>query len=569
MFRILLLSDFHISDPANEPIVLRDAFYDEYINGMISKIRDEGISSIDCIIITGDFVHKGNVRHYGHALKIIEHFAKELSVEYEQIVTCIGNHDVVRYYENRTEYYLARKEYLSFSSCFANGYGQSISKRAQLIKLRENLHVVSIDSTLHAKEVGMPGKISTNDIDRILTSIKELGKNNLLLLCSHFPPIPQLLEPAPFDEDNADWYSQHIWTMAHELTHRLKDIRKPFSTLWFSGDVHKDFQLNIDEHYYITTGRFGTNDQEYSNFRRQAKIIELHTEPEDKSPPRIFQIEYIPVGHIHQTIGKWNLVKQNFQETSTGKRIISSYEASTEIQDIESKIPSSSAERAFEIQLIDYNLESLIYQNIIQKKLYIWGRYRTWNNLVSLSWIPIGPLVNNGDLLSLIVYNISKYVTKEILSNIDETKRKGSTIILGADCWGAVLSSQVSVATGINNIVYASRSGGEHGSKYESINSDYASIISQFKNVIILSDVVATGQSLKSTYERLKENISEDEFKNIFWHSISIICDKNKTNKVDLTFLSSISTACRKIAMPIIKDSDLPAEKILPSDIVW
>ena len=79
-------------------------------------------------------------------------------------------------------------------------------------------------------------------------------------------------------------------------------------------------------------------------------------------------------------------------------------------------------------------------------------------------------MLNSGDILSLVVHNFSKYIKNEILFNLNESERKDNTIILGADCWGAVLSSQVSVVTGINNIVYASRSGGKHGSKYGALN---------------------------------------------------------------------------------------------------
>lgn len=570
---VLHLTDFHIDNPSGDDEPLRDGFYRQYIkcfSQALNDYPDTHNKSIDAIVITGDFVNGGiNKDNFSHAEKVIQHLCEKFNVQQERVFVCNGNHDIDRPLEFQSDFVGARRLYNDFAGKFGNGKRADESKRYSLVKTGFGVHVLLIDSTLYAYGESRPGDISVNEMDDIYNAIdeQEIGQEELLIVASHHPVYafrsPFGPNPDPDDEDK--WNKKHLWESAPRLSLKLnRNFKNPI--LWLSGDIHVADQQRDGIIHAVVTGRFGTSTKSIQTLaRRQGRLVVISSRGKFKS----WLCQYEPRGHVDdQENERWIVFPAHYPNDSDHENSGGSDEThQTEEQAKEREDDKSTGKLQEEIpphqpRILSELLQAKIIETITKNRLYHLGRYATSENEASLAWVPMGGLMNSGELFPFIVTAMSQHINK-LLADSNEC----NSIIVGLDSWGAILASQLSVITGIENICIAARAGGRTHTPLETIGIAMQDNLRKFEHVILVSDVIGTGSTLKYVHEKSCEKMSAEQKQNIKWTVLSVICDKQRDRRSTLGFAYSNMTACSDLEMPILSKGNLPNEDILPTDI--
>lgn len=575
---VLHITDFHIADPNSTHEHLREKFFREYLNDLVDAIKRHeiiGKKPVDTIVITGDFINFGNRdglarTNFAHAKKVIDHLCDKLGVGKKAVFACYGNHDVDRDLESMGKHTEARNEFTSFADDYGNASGEIHGNYANLVKTAFGTHTLLLDSTFNAGGKNRPGQISDAEIDEIMERLRlaNLDSGELLIIASHYPTCSYVAAGAPFDESNPEWSADHMWSSAYPIYARLNKATN-VPVLWLSGDIHRQDYIIEKSIHTVVTGRLGAaSGAMTSQVRRQARIILVSKEGNSRS----WLCEYVPSGHRAQAqIGDWQLSEQTphmlsprtEQASSTVNQPVAeptSVAMPMPQQGQDAPIPSYS--ECPPVELLSVELQGAIVGAIANKKLYSLGRFSTSKTESTMAWIPMGALLDQGELLSSLVTQMAKKVKKE-LADI----KPDNPIIIGLDSWGSILASQVSVMTGIKNFCIAGRAKGLTHTAPERISETVRNGVLVCDLIILISDVIGTGMSLKGMYDDLTEEMSEKQKKQVEWILLSVICDDRCDRKSNLCFAHTNITACKDLRMPILKNDGLPSESVLPADI--
>ena len=564
---ILHITDMHIDDPSDNKEPLGKKNYKEYITQFSEKIRQNNYLP-NCIVATGDFIDKGNINNFDHAKDVLFYLAKKLDLSYEKIAVCCGNHDRLLEEDKKNNTIAARKHFKEFSQFFVNKTSLITTDRASLCKLCDDIYVLILDSTLGSKVGDRPGSISNKEVNCIINNIilDKFESNSLLIVCSHYPlatTLSHFLVP-----QDPEWVEKHIWKgKAGELYSRIIDSRSSKQTLWLYGDIHHpDGRILQRGSYFVTTGNFGP-----SNIKspRQGRIIRIYNKIENK--PGFLTLEY------NQTDYKSKKHHWDFA-TATARQFNENLEfgdltitnQSKQKEKIISKFEPMSQEES-KIELLDDELEKELISKIEEKKLYTLGRFHTSEGYISLSWVSIGPLLNSRGLVPFIVEKMSLWL------NTKYTKykvNKEDIILLGMDCWGSVLASELTVFSGIKNYCIGVRGRGLYHTSNELIDQNVAHDLMNYKILVFICDVLATGHSIKFVFEDIQKKWEqlkkEEKIKSLpenNWFCLSIIMDEKNTHRINCDFIKIYGTACKNLRMPIVLKDDFPDETILPNTI--
>jgi pyrimidine operon attenuation protein/uracil phosphoribosyltransferase len=560
-WRILHISDLHIEDPAAQGELLRKGFYKEYLGSLAHVIGLSAEGPIDCMVVTGDFVQKSHTEHLGFAGEVISFLAEAVRLAPSQVATCIGQHDVVRTIESQGKAREARAPYEAFLAQL--GFANSASVVAQaprfvLCKPRDTIWCLMIDSTLGGPP-GDPGDIPSQEIDSILEHVyvERIPVDHLLIVGTHFPPMlpPDLV--ADFLENDPDYHKNHEWVRGKPLRERIARYRERVGAkmLWLSGDVHQPLQQTIGKgQYFVTAGRLGTSTAGAdSPVFRQARVITVSSTSE---APLITTWSYMARGrHESEHLGEWVPLTDNAWGAKGDKSYARAPSKTSAASD--GAVPIA-LRPGMQIAVIDVELQDHIVEQIRQRGLYAIGRFRTTQSEVSLAWVSIGPLLNATGMLNAVVERMTKWVEQHV-ANMDMEMK--DVVLLGIDCWGSILASQVSVLTGAANYCIAARGRGEFSTAGEGISQRVVDTIAQVKCVILVNDVIATGNTIRWVYDQVVEKLPE---RHLEWLTLSVICDPAQDRSVDCRFTSCHGTACALLRMPVLLKEEVPDESVFP-----
>lgn len=584
MWQVLHITDLHIRDPKGTTEYLRAGFYEEYLDGLIVTIRPFIDDKLDSIVVTGDFIDAGKTENFEHATKVINYLAAKLRVTADQVAICNGNHDLRREFELKGEFKEARQPFVDFAGQFANGKPTQSNDQAVLLKIGDGLWALMLDATIGSDKCEGPGTVDTPTADMLLGWIRAIPADHALIIGAHYPVHSIMSEAAPFDEDNPIWAKEHLWHSAIILKDRIQVLEQRPQVTWVCGDIHKNFNLSHNEQYFMATGRLGTaTGMQDSQVRRHARLIQI---VDAETPPisRLFEFEL--KGHSSQPhLGRWKTVYEEQTNLRTidyiiapglptgpsGERVEPSVIVETEprdelgesetVADTAADVPA--ALLGEQIELIEASLQDELMRTIREERLYHFNRFDTSKESISLSWVSIGPLLNEGDLLSSTINAMVGWLRRKI--DFEQDENADSTLLIGLDCWGAVIASQVSVQLGVPNLCVAERGGGEHYVPSETLAGEVFQLIRKAKNIVLISDVVATGLSFTRIYSKICEGAPEA--RGYQWLALSIICDDKQQRMADCGFLAAHGTACKDLRMPILPASSLPSDSILPPQI--
>lgn len=543
--KILHITDLHIGDKENESDYLREGFYRDYIDTLYSKID----FSPEFLIITGDYINapdKTDISEkFEHASKVISYFQSKFNIVNTNTFLCAGNHDIILEKEKNEEFAKAREQYLNLRNKHSGNPIANHNDFATLYCLN-NQYFLTLDSTFKSKGLTKPGILDVKDIDECIKMLRDnnVSEDRALFILSHFPFIEISGTISAIEEP--EWYDKHIWKSAFALRKRIEAIRNPAknNTVVFFGDIHFPYQNNHNGICYLSSGRFGTdifkpkvsNPDSLSMLPRQARYYKLD--------------EY----NLECSTASWN-PKSHKENPHTGEWEINMFPIKFKDLEVTPIIGPKNEPAKFDIFCIE--TEDKIIQLITNNHLYKFGRFNTAHeNKVSLAWILVNKLLNNHSLLCDIVTNMKDYITKNNLVPKD-------TILFGADCWGNVISSQLSSFTGIVNYCTVSRAEGKFHSADELLCKEIKSELPKYKNVVILTDVVATGNGTDFIFKSIKPFCSE----HAKFYLFSILADKTQSHYLIENYLHI--TSCAKLRIPIIDSDKLPSEDILPSIITF
>ena len=209
------------------------------------------------------------------------------------------------------------------------------------------------------------------------------------------------------------------------------------------------------------------------------------------------------------------------------------------------------------INVFSQNTEQRIIQVITNQNLYRFGRFNTaHDNNVSLAWVLTNKLLNIQSLLCDIVEDMKEWINSNNLIAKD-------TIMFGVDCWGNVIASQLSAITNIPNYCTVSRAEGKYHADDELLCSEIKVDLKNYKNVIIVTDVVATGHGTDFILKSIKTYCSS----HVNFYVFSVLADENQNHFLVENYTHV--TSCSKLRIPIISKDKLPSEDILPAIIAF
>ena len=484
----------------------------------------------------------------------------------ENVALCCGSHDIIQEEDRQGKTNDARKAFTEFSSSFANASTIKKNERALLCKLADKVYALMLDSTLKSNGESQPGDLGDDEVDRIMNDFIKcdaIEHDALLIVGSHYLMIEFPTNVGPAEEPN--WHQRHFWSKAIFLQKRITSYRADKKTLWLYGDIHAPDQIMPQRgSYHVVTGRFGTTISKASEIKRQAKVIRIFDSYDES--PNILTIQLESGTHSPQAQNcHWSSVIAEVRSFESVKTTASKEKPYKLVTPDEEKTEKVAPQTVSKIELIDADLEKELMNKIEEKGLYTLGRFHTSEDNISLAWVSIGPLLNSTGVLTSVIKHMSIWLEKILIHN--PRCSKDDIVLLGMDCWGAVLVSELSITTGIKNFCVAARGRGVYHTPGELISDAVAEKLRKYKTVVFVCDVLATGHSIKFIYDDIIEKRKTKPDGEVQWLCLSIVMDEENSRRTGCDFIEMYGTTCKNLRMPVVAKNALPSIAILPPKI--
>ncbi|MDP1774766.1 MAG: metallophosphoesterase [Methylobacter sp.] len=543
---ILHITDLHIDEPEGEKEALRAAFFPEYFESLIQKIRDDQIN-VDFIFVTGDIVNYAKVENYSHAFDVLNYLAEKLCVTIDNVFVINGNHDVIRSTGSLAEFNTFAKRFNESNNLLNKG------NRFELYKVAENDAVLCLDSIGSSFNNGYSSPLGEITKDNIVKTVRDHKLNNLFVLSHHPAASYDTQNQAPFDEGDISWNEKHMWPDGGSLYKRLSSKATVNGmTFWFSGDVHRDEYSIIEGIRVLSVGSsLNVTTETTSAIQPQVHIVSVN------NIDTYHQYKYNFLGHNKTGLeGEWD--SKQVDALLVGKKHQIHPKQNKKITNAESnKTDTISALSIIRINLINEKLQEDIHNEIIKKNLYEFGRFDTSAKLTSLSWVSTQGLLGNYSLFSKVI----KAFKGKIDELIPQEIKREHCLLVGVDLWGAILSSRLGAATNIRNCCIAVRSQRDSYDNVERINETLKNIVKGKKIIFVISDVISTGSSISTTYEKLKGA------ENSNWYNLAVLCDPSQDRSSCFENYTRTYYLCGSVKMPIVEKNKLPDLDMLGANI--
>lgn len=539
---ILHLTDFHIHNPKGENEAFRAGFYQEYLYDVLNEVKSA--CEIDYVFITGDIVNIFRHDNFKHAKEICNFILKQLDLNEGDIYFSNGNHDVSKNGGDDSYYKDFIKNYRDDAS--------SSGSRHDIYKSGNDV-ILSLNSSGFNSN-GMPEKLEANLMDEIIMSVRELSPDNIFVL-SHHPAVSYAVQAqAMFDEDSS-WSSSHLWADGGQLLNRLSNgsVTKG-KVFWFAGDVHRpELTLIENNKILVTTGSCACVDYNIktcsckrkcncldkvkkSNLKPQFRIVHFS----DSITSTIYERE--PKGHNNKGLdGVWGAKVSNIDLFNA---------CHTNIEDDQSVSEIVSLERN-ETGVIDVDYEKEITKYIKDKKLYHFGMLNKVDAEAPLSWIRITEMFNDNHIYRGVISRIQKVIQCRLG---DEVAKK-DCILVGVDNWGSILAARLSAGLNVRSCTIAVKGNRDSYDNLEVINDELVNIVKGKKIIILLSDVINTGQTV---FKVINELSIPNESTVI---NISVFYDPTQNRLSDLSRIDESYYICGSVKLPIVSSDILPNQE--------
>jgi len=526
---ILHLTDLHIDEPNGLNEALRSGHYHEYLDDLIHYAKE---NSVNAIFVTGDIVNISKFKNYPHASKVLEYIAKEIGISKKDIFLTNGNHDVPRDTGAMTEFENFTKSFDLEKDLVCKG------DRFKLYKIGVNDLILTLDSIGSEFSTGRPGDINSL-CDLILRKVREQKADNIYVL-SHHPVESYEVQALAINDEGIGWTKEHMWPSGGVLFRRLaKRPNISDKIFWFSGDIHTPEYIVIDnKRIVVTTGSCNyVGGYTGSNILPNARVV--FSESYDESKLYEYKLKTHHGTHLE---GDWvevnvqaRTMRGNSNDSNALPKII---KPEIKVKKIENK----------KYTLLDHNLEKIIISEVSDKNLYHFGRFNKDGDKTALFWISLTHLLQSQAIYSQIVQKFKDIIK----TNTDKSGiTKDDCLLIGIDNWGSILASRLGAATNLRSCCIAVRGEDSAYDPAEIINQTLKNIVSRKKIVFVISDVIATGNTVYSIVESLGLKRCDELF------NLSIFLDSSQDRDDNLLPFNHNYYLCGSLKTPIIETKKL------------
>lgn len=531
--RILHITDFHIDSPEGEKENLREGFYEEFIDNLFSKIKETNNHEVDLIINTGDFINVGKIENYSHAKKVLDYVINKFGVTSKSVAVTIGNHDFKMKEQCSLEE--KRKPFVEFSSDYAPGHFIAQTEIAKLYHNQEKkTQILIIDNASREDDVNEPVTTTVKELDAIVKLIRDHNLEKDLIVVSHYPVL--LFPLAKYPVEDKDWSKNHVWQTGYNLQDRLSPIKTQGSIIYLCGDGHIPDAFQNGNSKFIMTGMLGGN---YANRNHNSKSFHLQIQAriyDTQAPTDLWTYNYKPKGF------DFDVANGIWEEEKSPLRIVVNDHKKTDQEKSKSRTT-----------ILSEPLEKEIINRIKKEKLYSLGRYVTSPEYNSLSWVSINRLFEEQQLMVSLIDKGVDWL-KQII------KDPSKALLIGVDFSGAIIATHLAIRTGITHTCFADHSPFHEESSYISEITRKISTLGNLKDIVIVTDVIASGHSLLKLISEMEEILTNQlgVTTDFHYHSISVISDQTIIREEFDHKIKTIKTACGSLKMPIVKNNALP-----------
>jgi hypoxanthine-guanine phosphoribosyltransferase len=417
-----------------------------------------------------------------------------------------------------------------------------------------------------------PSELSVAKMDEIVNAIDDnVPSDYLLIMCCHFPMM--ISTKSEMYTEQPGWIDKHLWKSGKAIAKRIIERRSKSKTHFLFGDGHlPDFWQESPSIQFFMTGMFGGDFVHNTyiehgetltfNKTNQARLFRFNT---DHSVESITTYNYVPEGLRQDMQGsKWEaadstnppLRKSDINVPIEEPQVPAAQDEPLALETTISVELISSA--TVHIDIIASHVQTEILTEIRNRHLYTIARTASSDNESSLGWLPINLLFQKTELLARCVDRGHDW----LCSKTGDSVSYENSVIIGIGFWGAIIGSQLSVRLGVRNYCIASNLSGYKNSKYESLDNlcIYLSGVETIKKIIVVTDVISTGNSICKIKKSIEEKCGAKEF----WCAISVIADKRQERSANISEYNLLGSFCTELAIPIVKNEFLPDETIFP-----
>ena len=550
-------------------------------------------AKLDGIVFTGDLVNKAKLVNLPHAGDVLQHLCTRLALDRKRLIPCHGNHDFVLNVANTRRYAEAISPIEKFFKPFGNRVTDCQTPLGVLHEIETGVHVLTLDSLLDAPagDAGKPGMPSAHE-DGVVEIVRQhVTSEDVLIIASHYP----------LDDFNeaSSRIEERLWHGGRVLADRIGKLRAEATgpSLWLSGDLH--YPLKPRSYGIFTCLLGGHFDGRPITKSLQKPAAVLFRVRAGSVNGDCVEVE-LRQGHAQQQSGGqwWCSERMPFPTVAARKKSKARVPTGTKPDTTPvrqlcdaSQIAAGSPALASRVVAIERfedclepitggapTLETQILDTIAQERLYHLGRFETAENQVSLGWVSIGPLLagtpqhaiafsSSPPLLPLVISQMQQWLKTKV-DELNIPDDRSAVVLLGIDCWGAVISSQLSVMSGWRNFCIAGRGDGAHHTTFERVTPRVIREISAASLIVFVADVIASGHTIRHIHDDIMQKMPKGNGatkRKPNWLAAGVLCDELTERGSELDFLQSIGCACKVLRLPLITPKQLPDKHILPA----
>jgi orotate phosphoribosyltransferase len=516
--------------------------FDSYVQNFTTFVKTNFGSFELTLLVTGDITNQGDVLEFKIAKKFFEKVIADLKINKSNIILLPGDHDVNRDL-NRTAFvngkinsqkksYEYLEKYDNFSTFYFEVLNENFEPNNSIVKIiefdKEKLVLVGLNSCYKIDYEGGNGFFELDKLRQEFESLqsKYISKNYSIIASFHHNLYSSYENNATGQWDNVN---------RRDFIALLNEFE--IKCLFFGNEHTRNSQLTGTGKdnliLYSDSGCFGTKENNPS-----FKVYEIVKENEDlKLKNNLIVLQNINKND-EPVSGKW--VSQNLRqigefeffdlvtkstniiitENNTIDKLTSQNEDNFNIQEKVEVVSEPFENDKYE----NKEFQDYLFSIVKNKKLFHSGHFHWSETSRAHNWIDISKILSDkNDLFrskNAIIDVIEKCINS---SNID--------FIIGLGMEGNILSTRAVVKFGVpySFLPYSYRYD-DHNEFEKKLNHSNQN---QFKNVLIISDVVNDGRTIRKLINKREEKFFK-EVENIYVVSLFYTGDIEKKNSTIL-----------------------------------
>lgn len=476
-----------------------------FIDTFISKVKEEIYDKTCFLIVTGDISDKAEINEFKYSAKFLSKITSDLKITSNRILLLPGDHDVHRRSleneleksPNSTSYLLNDIKFHNFATFFKEVKKYDFPFDRIIIDhlvLDGNIVLIGINSNYKIGASGGLGFIEVENFKEEMTALKaSLGTGEFhFIACWHHN------FTAGFENTNSgQWEPEN-------RRHLIPELEKQNIKLVLTGNEHTSNSKRIMgfDIWASDSGAFAS-----VSYASTFHIHEISIQQDIALSNKIYA--------LHNQNGNdvsyfWNIITNKAAKQTDKFDLF--IENKQFIEEVIETIPHDSNTELFEAIVDNSNtISSTVYNNVSiadklysiirEKKLFHSGHFHWSETSRAHNWIDVSKLLEDNDTLYFVQTAIIDIIEKFKLNDC-------CNLIIGLGYEGNIISSKASIKYNIpyTSLPYSYRYNDHHD--YEK-KLNYENSDGRFKTVIIITDVVNDGRTLRKLIDKRERDFFE------------------------------------------------------------